>query len=553
MSILTVAYTNKALSDGRVLVENSQGDSVTSRSGQELLDFIAKNYTPALNRKMTWNLDAFLAPILKLLGLEVCKELVKEPDCEALFEFIEGGIQVQEVTGRIKELPEGRYSLYYHRGTSCGLLKHGERKSYFYNLSQFYESDEAITDPAEILKKANEVVGAFFSMGMNPLKMSSPVSVYQSNVLEHLEIPTLVNIPTATLTEAEIEEMVNWSEEIMHREWTTALAVGHWAKGESWDYDIQSAYGYLFSELYDYRYADFVKSDVPVKDAYFGLLKGKVTINEGVKCSPICYETPEGQTINPVGCSWDDIITLPEARFIYRWGIGAFELDYGYFWTQNAPVKPFEATMQRIFDHRLQGGLVKKLAKRIGASAWSKCIQKAGNGESYYSPLLALQVKTNCRMKVADFIYKHGLQASVIHIGTDGLRATKRVEIPNWVGMGLWKENQPDPCIILSPGRIYTPTHKPGGLYYDDIITMVKKAPQDTYYATKLSRPITLGEAVELGNLKKVGEIGEFQTSIDLMTARGEQDMSFPTYPAMGKELLDNKCYGEAVSIKEGG
>lgn len=551
MSILTIAYSSQVQEDDQILIRNSQGEWVLSRSPKELLDFLAKNYTDALNRKMCWDLDAFIAPILRLLNTVVSKELVKEPDCEALWEFEGNGVELHDIKEKTRELSDGQYSLYYHRQTSFGLQVYGQRKSYFYNLRQFFEVDNEITEPNAILEKAKELVDAFFAMKLNPLKMSSPISVYQSNVLERISFPTLINLP-ASLTEAEGEELADWAEQIMHREWTTALAVGRWEEGETHDYDIQSAYGYLFSEVYDYTYATFWKSDKAIKEADFGLLKGRVTINAGVKCSPICYRTEEGQTVNPVGKSWDTILTLPEVRFIYRRKIGSFELDYGYFWKQGAPVQPFKILMQRIFDNRLQGGLVKKLAKRIGASAWAKCIQKATNGEGnkFYSPLLAVQVKTNCRMKVADFIYDHDLQDSVLHIGTDGVRTTKKAIIKEKLGMGEWKENEPDSCIILSPGRIYTPTHKPGGLYFDDIIKMIEAKPNETYYATKLTRPITLGEAIEAGNLKSVGRIQEFGTSIDLISARQEQDMDFPDFPASGKELLEKKAYGKPFKGK---
>ena len=544
MSILTIAYSSKVI-DGKIQISNSQGDVVTSQEPKELLDFLAKNYTDAINRKMCWNLDTFIAPLLRILGIEICKKLVEEPDCEALWSFTNDGIELYDISTKTKEISDGLYSLYYHRQTSFGLQVHGKWKSYFYNLSQFFEDDTEITDTQEILAKAKELVDAFFSMGLNPLKMSSPISVYQSNVLERISSPTLADLPSS-LSEAECDEMVEWAEQIMHREWTTSTAVGYWGEGESFDYDLQSAYGYLFSELYDYRHATFWKSDKPIKEAHFGLLKGRVTINKDVKCSPICYKKDNGQTINPVGCSWEDILTLPEVRWIYRHKIGTFKMEYGYFWKQNAPVQPFKVPMQKIFNQRLQGGLVKKLAKRIGASAWAKCIQKSTSegGNKFYSPLLALQVKTNCRLQVANFIYEHDLQNDVLHIGTDGVRATKQVVIPERLSMGEWKFSGSDECLILSPGRIYSPTHKPGGLYLQDIIDLINKTPNETYYSTSKTRHLTLGEAVEMDDLKSVGELREFQTSIDLVASKIEQDMDFNDFPTSGGELLSKRYYG---------
>lgn len=545
MAILTIAYSCKEV-DGKILLSNSENDHICTASPKDLLEFLARNYSDGLNRKMTWNLDAFIAPILKLLGLEVCKELVKEPDCECLWEFTDNGIQLHDVKNKPNPFPKGLFSLYYHRQTSLGLQVYGERKSYFYNLSQFFESEEEIDDCKRILAKAKELVDAFFSMGLNPLKMSSPISVYQSNVLEKIDFPTLADLPSS-LAEKDCDLLANWAEDVISRsEWTTCLAVGNWNKGESFDFDIQSAYGWAFSELKSFKYAKFIKSAVSNKDADWGLLKGRVTINAGVKCSPIPYRKENGQTIYPVGCSWEDVFTLPDIRWIYRYKIGTFELQDGIFWKYTAPVQPFKVSMERIFNQRQQGGLVKKLAKRIGASAWAKSIQKSTSegGNPFYSPILALQVKTNCRLAVADFIYNNNLQDSVLHIGTDGIRASKQVKIPEIVKMGAWKFSGDGECIILSPGVIYSGEHKPGGLYYKDVVDLITKSPNESYYATKKTRHLTLGEAIDMGHLDKVGELMEFQTSVDLMDARLRQDLRFDDFPQNGKELLGKKYYG---------
>lgn len=551
--ILTIAYSIKEV-DGEVVITNSQGESISTSSAINLLRFLAKNYTKdgqeALNRKMFWDLDGCISIVMKKLGMRVCSELVKEPDCEALWTYEGKEAKLLDIKSKGKEMIESMFSLYYHRGTSLGLQVHGYRKSYFYNLVQFFETDEEITDCQQILKKAKELVDAFFSMGLNPLKMSSPIAVYQSNVLEHINFPTLADLPSS-LSEKDCDLLTGWSEQIMHREWTTALAVGMWKEGESFEYDLTSAYGFFFSELYNYKYATFWHSDKPVKEAQWGVMKGRVTIKPDVKCSPICYKKENGQTINPAGCSWEDVITLPEARWMYRRNIGVFELYDGIFWKQNAPVQPFKVQMQRIFGQREKGGLVKKLAKRIGASAWAKCIQKSSNGggNKFYSPVLALQVKTNCRLAVANFIYDNNLQDSVLHIGTDGVRASKHIPIPESIAMGSWKGNKSDACISLSPGVIYTSEHKPGGLYLEDIVKMIWEHPNETYYATKKTRHLTLGEAVEMGNLDKVGDLMEFQTSIDLIDARLRQDMEFPDFPTCGKDLVEKKYYGKTVKI----
>lgn len=137
------------------------------------------------------------------------------------------------------------------------------------------------------------------------------------------------------------------------------------------------------------------------------------------------------------------------------------------------------------------------------------------------------------------------MQDSVLHIGTDGVRGTEHVPIPIRTEMGTWKLNEPDSCVILSPGRIHTPAHNPQGLFYQDIIALIEASPKESYYSKTLTRRMTLGEAIELDDLDKVGELSEFSTSLDLVAASMTQDVNFKRFPKTGKELLENKYYGE--------
>lgn len=552
MAILTIAYTGEVLPGGELLYKNSQGDSVTGNSPKEILDFLARNYTDAINRKLFWNMDIAIAPLLRLLGRRVCEELATDPDCESLFRFTDTGIETFDLVEKTPELQTGLYSINYNRHTVFGLQAHNvKHKSHFYNISQYFDDEPDITDLDEILVKADELVNAFFEVGLNPMRMASAINAFESKELNRMDIPTLADLPD-TLTESECDELTEWCESIMSRVWIGNHAVGYWKDGESYDYDLQSAYGYYFSELYNYRYATFWKSSGPVKEAENGLLKGTVTIDKGVKCSPIGYQDERNKFVCPVGSSWNTILTLPEVRWIYRHKIGTFELDYGYFWKQKAPVQPFKAVMNRVFDKRQKGGLVRKLAKQIGANAWGKLIQRAtrdGEPYKYYSPLLALQVKTNCRLRVADFIYDNNLQDDVLHIATDGVRTSKHVAIETVTAMGRWKETDPESCLILSPGYLYTPSNKPHGLYLGDILEMIEKHPRENYYSTKIKRPVTLSEAIENDDIKSVGDIREHQTSVDLITARNNQVVNFDEFPVNGKELLENKYYGEPVKV----
>jgi hypothetical protein len=554
MSIITVTYNN-SVKNNKVTINNSQGQSVTSDQPKALLDLLGKNYTDALNRKMFWDIDQFLAPVCKVLGNEICQELVKQPNCEARFRFNGEVPEIIPFTDIKEPLPADAYSLFYRKESQAGLKIPTEaHKSYFYSVVNHNESVEDVTDLQTIADEAKKVVDAYFSMNLNPMKMSSPISIYESNVLEHLpELPTIADIP---MSSEDTDEYVQWCEECKDREFTTNFAIGRWKANENWSYDIQSAFGYYFSELYNFKYTTMVKSSTPIKSATDGLLKGTVTIYPDVKVSPICFRKKiNGQQIYPTGCSWEDKLTLAEVRWLYKYKIGEFKLDYGYFQTQDAPQQPFKVTMQRIFNQREQGGLVKNLAKRIGASAWSKCIQRANSqdGNKYYAPNFALTVKTNCRLRVASFIYDNGLQNNVLSIATDGVRTSKPALNTTFTyGLGQWRQEPQEDCIIISPSQIVTAQKKPRSLYYKDIVELINKQPEETYYETTKLRRLTLAEAVDKGELDKVGDMVNMAARLDLTMARTEQDYQFSDYPNCGEDLLECKYYGQPITDIKG-
>ena len=61
------------VSGENVCIRDSAGAEINSNDPAAILDFLLTPYPGAL--KAAWDLDAFLAPVLKLLGFEVCREI----------------------------------------------------------------------------------------------------------------------------------------------------------------------------------------------------------------------------------------------------------------------------------------------------------------------------------------------------------------------------------------------------------------------------------------------------------------------------------------------
>ena len=553
MALRIIAHSSE-IKDNCVLLRNSEEDELLSNNPIELLEFIGEKYTdterqvPYRELKVAWNLDVFISVILKRLGLKICRELIK-PSHEALFEFKDGDVIFYDFKDKPAVLPEGVFDIFYIPSKIFGLQVR-EHKSYIYHLAQYFDDEDEVIDPIDIHAKASDLVDAFRQMQLNPYKLTSPIAVYESSVLNHMDVPTIRDIPRG-MPENQVDELIQWSEECMARDWLEAYAVGRWEAGESWDFDISSAFGHHLSQLYNFRYATFAKSKYYCPDADYGLLKGTVTIYDGVKVHPIvCNQN--GRLITPSGSSWYDIRTLNEIQFIEKMGIGEFKLDEGYFWRYKAPVRPFEIPLQRVFDLRHKGGMVKKLAKRIGAALWAKLIQTNADGSinTHYNPIMAMQTVTNSRLQVGQFIYQNRLQDHVIHVGVDGVRSSKKVSMRNEkVGMGAWTMNDATAVLVLSPGRVFTSEKKPQGLYYQDVVGMINEHPRDSYYNKTLKRSQTLSESVEMGDLKGLGEVRDFHTSIDINLARTSQDRDFVSFPRNGGELLSKKYYSEPIKL----
>ena len=528
MALRVVGYTSDIIG-GQVVVQNSEEDTLASNDPHELLAFVGDNYTdtereiPYSEMKVAFDLDVFLSPILKQLPMSTVRKLAgPSHQSNGLF-YIPGKL------------------------FSCEVDNH---KSYFYHLAQYYEDLEPPTDPMVIAGLGRDVVDAYRQMGLSPYKLTSPVSVYESEIMSHMQIPTILDLPRGS----QYEEVIDFAEACIGRLWISAYQLGHWNIGEVHGYDVQSCFAYHASQLYNIKYARFAKSKFLCEGADWGFIRGKITINDDMAVSPILRNT-NGQVLNPYG-TWEDVITLDEWHFIDKWKIGHFEPIEGWYIKFDAPVRPLEIPLQRLFDLRNKGGLVKLLAKRIAnGCCYGKFIESHDDGTvgRYYNPLWAAMVSTRGRLQVAEFIYEHNLQDSLVHVGVDGLLTTKHVRIPDKVGMGLWKENPRSAALVLSPGRVYTADKKPQGLNYDRIMEMLESKPRESYYTAKLMRRQTLAESVEAGDLAHLGELKETHSSVDLNLLRTSQDRIFPKFPKTGSDLLTMRYVSRPLAIDDKG
>ncbi len=509
-----IGYTSK-VEDGKVLITDSFGQKIYSNHLGDLLCFLLESLDEKddkMHLKATWNLDQFVAPILKLVGQSSCKKLASSNH----------------------KVKIGSFTLFYipKKLFSIRLFEDGDNyEATLYDISQYYPKHDdqdaiGIAAAGGVLLSSLEKIGIF-----NPVKLTSPVAIYQDAILEHMDIPNLTNMPGKSL------EAASYAYRCAGKAWTVAYKIGHFTN--AYDYDLTSAYPSEASQLFSTKYCSYKKANHYIP-CHIAFLKGTVTINAPI--SPIIYRTEDGNLISPVG-TWDDYFTSEEIAFIEKWKLGSFKLKDGWFLTFTAPVKPLELPLQRLYAIRrksIYDELVDRITKGIGVGIVGKMAERFEDGTpgKYFNPIWHSLVTSRVRLKVGEFIFANSLTKDLVHTSVDGVLVTKEVKLPKYSGMGSWRLSSSGSALVVSSGQLFYGDKHPKGINYEALIAMIKADPNESYYGTKKLRPQTLAEAIESDDISNIGTVKEYWTSIDFAPDIHKHDRAFNKLPYTGKDLL---------------
>jgi hypothetical protein len=283
----------------------------------------------------------------------------------------------------------------------------------------------------------------------------------------------------------------------------------------------------------------------------WGFMKGIVTIDEGVKVSPIFDDEGKQRTGRfPAYITWHDY------QFIKKWGIGDFKIDDGYFLKFTSHVYPMEQPLKRLFNQRGFGSMTDTISKRIStAFGFGKWLERHDDGSvgNYYNPPYACMVVSLNNLKVADFIYKNKLQDDLVHVGVDSVSSTKEAKVGDQmrIGMGDWRFSGIGAMLVLSSGRVYHGDKKPQGLNYTQIVDLINQHPYSTHYTANLYRRQTLEESIQLDNLNGLGRMKQTASSFDINLLRTATERQFDTFPKNGHELLHGQYRSTPLHTKE--
>ena len=528
--------------DGEITICNSIGEEITSHNLPELMRFLqfsqtghdrGHNYTI----RVVWDLDAWVAPILRKFDIQTL-QMVANHDNNARY---------------------GGDTIFYRHGK---LFR--TRKAYYYPIQESFPSDTpAPSCVYELQERADNLVEGLEQLGMGDFKtIASLISIFgQTEFGQRVfaGIPRDYEIPRG------LSGMLEYADQADRKEWITNYAIGCWEDAADWD--LSAAYSGEAAKLLDLRDLEYWHSDTMTKreeGALFGFVKGRMFVdpdNPMQHTSPIMVNDGEFHG-NPAGWLMPDCYSLSEVRFIEGSGLGEFIMEDGYFakvMRNVRPRMPFEAVMKWFYDHRSVSPTCSTICKGMANQLVGKLAERLkwkldANGEPEYGELFNIiyhsLITCATRVKVARWLLDNGVERDqLLCVQTDGARILKDIEPSKRNGMGSWVYKGKFDTLVASPNIILAAGKKPQHYTYNQLIPEIQANPLGVFYGMLSPAHITLQQALQLGDISKVGELRELPAHLDLPAVERQQNRQFADFPKNGRQLLEGKFTSKPVIL----
>lgn len=112
-----------------------------------------------------------------------------------------------------------------------------------------------------------------------------------------------------------------------------------------------------------------------------------------------------------------------------------------------------------------------------------------------------------------------------------------------------WSLSEEGSCLCIGSGLLFFSNKKPQGINYEEIMQMIKANPNNDCYVKSHRRTMTLGKALELNAVDKLGQQVVFTTTINIHTIIRDRD--FEDWPQTGKELLEDIYESKPYEVDE--
>jgi len=443
------------------------------------------------NTAIAYHLDTATASLLRLIE-------ATEAECKKLLDTKKlrlSPYRLEYYPGKLLMIDRG-----YGKGHPYAIIYHAGQ----YTDTHFSPDDDPVEKAKQAEATGNKVIEAFRTLGLNTNKLTSPVAAMKSR-LNELDLPSIDDIPT---------EAGQFAYECVKGNWLEAFSCGYW--NNAYDYDINGAYGSELVKLPDLRNGKWLQSNYYPLDAQYGFAQGQLTVY-----TPFHPFLLEGKNINytPIG-TWHTTLTLQEAMFLAKYGLGKFEIENGWWWIpKGKQVYPFKELVEWLFNQRSNGGLVKNIGRRCIAGIWGKSIEfRNKDFGPLFNPIYGAVVETNNRLKVAGACLDN--RVVPLHMAVDGVIANKPLRLEFGTGMGQWRLSHQGRCIIVSSGVVGF-EGKQGAeefsLRFGWLDEQMRAKPGVTQLKMEKWAPVTLAKALHSGKFDKLGELEKLVRTIYLV------------------------------------
>lgn len=525
-----LAFTSVADGD-TITLTNSKGDGVESKDLSKLLHWLKYSSTGGAIR-VVWDLDVFLAPVLRKMSKSLLKLIVA---CDNGASF------------------DGDTIFYaLHKMARF-------RQAYYYGLQEFWATN---TPPpasvAELQQCADELTDALVRLGMGDFqRIASPIAIFEQTELgkkTYEQIPRDYEVPQYC------SGMLEYADRADRKEWITNYQIGHWDSLHDWD--ISAAYSFEASRLPHIHDLEFWHSDSIGKreeGALFGFVKGRMWIDPDhpmQHCSPVMVNDGVFHG-NPAGWLDPDCYSLDEVKLICNNDLGGFIVEDGYFakvMNGVRPRYPLKLIMEYLYDLRdvssVASGVVKAIANQLVGKLVERLKWRNNTEGEIYNSVYHSLVTSGCRVKVVHFLLDNDIaKDELVCVQTDGCRTTKDIPSSSGNGMGKWRCNGSFPTLVASPNIILAGDKKPQHYTHDMIMSEIKEHPRQSYYGMTAPHRVTLGQAIEWGDITRVGEVIQLPAHLDLFATPRQQNRVFGKLPTSGGQLSSKIYSSEPVLL----
>jgi hypothetical protein len=402
-----------------------------------------------------------------------------------------------------------------------------------------------VVELARIAKQtAEKVLASLQKFGLHPDKLTSPISIYEKEVMPKLNIPNYTNYP----------KIINdLSCDCLDGNWIEAFQVGHWNK--VYDYDLNGAYPFQLSKLFDISKGTWVHSCEYQEKATYFIGYCQVTINSDF--SPIAYTLTDNNSIvtqksTPTG-TFVRILNKRAIDYIKYYDVDEVEILDGYWFFRNInSPQIFTSEINRMYKFKQTGTeMDKEIAKRLYSGIWGKMQEQYKNNYNdnfrygkFNNFFYAAEVELNTKLLIAETCIHNNIVP--LYINADGFITDKELtNIKLSTELGNWKLNKTGKCFIIGDGTATIEEEKPQNMYnsedlilrYDWLRNQIEQKPNSQTYTMTRKTRITLGMALNNYKWEQLGNIIDLTRNIELGWSN---ERNFPKLPNTGKQLLKN-------------